>query len=219
MVAHELKSPLAAIINYINIIRTGMLDKQPEKIHELLERCNIRGDALLELIGDLLYINKRDAGKQEKSIEEIDLCEVLESQVEFYRPQAEKRGISMAFQCSADHPVIRADRQDLDRIFMNLLSNGIKYNRDGGTLEITLDLDDDHLVATFKDSGIGMSEKDMEHLFQEFYRVRNSKTGSISGTGLGLATVKRVLAEYNGRISVDSEEEVGSTFTVYFPKS
>jgi two-component system phosphate regulon sensor histidine kinase PhoR len=219
MVAHELKSPLAAIINYINVIQTGMFDAKPEKIHELLERCNIRGEALLELVGDLLYINKRDAGKIDKSIEEVDLAEVLRKQLEFYRVQAEKRSIKLEFSSPGGPVRVRADRSDLDRIFMNLISNGLKYNRDGGSLTVTVELSGDGVVTSFRDTGIGMSRKDVGSLFQEFFRVRNSKTGSISGTGLGLATVKRVLSEYNGRITVESEEDVGSTFTVYFPTS
>lgn len=132
MGAHELKSPIAAIINYIDVIKTGMFDNQVPKIHELLERCKIRGEALLKLVRDLLYINKREAGRVEKSIESLDLREVLEKQ-------------------------------------------------------------------------------------QEFYRIRNKNTSGISGTGLGLTMVKRVLTEYNGRITVDSVLDKGSTFTVYFP--
>jgi signal transduction histidine kinase len=227
MVAHELKSPLAAIINYINVIQTGMFDEQPARIHELLDRCNVRGEALLELIGDLLYINKREAGKVDKTIEEVDIQEILRNQIEFYRIQAEKKNIDLQFRASEEPVLFRADRGDLDRIFMNLLSNGIKYNRDGGTLTVNVNINvtvnadvprEDRTVSIlFRDTGIGMSEKDMENLFQEFYRVRNSKTGAISGTGLGLATVKRVLSEYNGRIGVESKEDIGSTFTVTLP--
>jgi len=219
MVAHELKSPLAAIINYNNVIQTGMFDEQPAKIHELLERCNIRADALLELIGDLLYINKRDAGKIEKSIVEVDLRDVLKKQLDFYKVQADKRRITLEFSVPDEPAQVRADQGDLDRIFMNLISNGIKYNRDGGSLAVNMKRTDGVIVTSFSDTGIGMSRKDMDNLFEEFFRVRNSKTGSISGTGLGLATVKRVLSEYNGRITVESEEDVGSTFTVYLPVS
>ena len=85
MVAHELKSPIAAIINYINVILSGMFDDKPEKVHEILERCKLRGQAMLELIQDLLYINRRDTGKIEKTIKRYDLKSILEEQLEFYR--------------------------------------------------------------------------------------------------------------------------------------
>lgn len=217
MVTHELKSPIAAIINYINVIQTGMFDTKLGKVHEILERCKIRGEALLELIRDLLYINKREAGKIEKSIERLDLHDVIYSQLEFYRGQAEARKITLNFLGDEGPFHVNADRSDLDRIFMNLISNGIKYNRDGGTLDIEIESVPGTVVVKVSDTGIGMKPEELQNLFQEFYRVRNKKTSGISGTGLGLATVKRVLSEYNGRIEVESEPEKGSTFTVSLP--
>jgi signal transduction histidine kinase/DNA-binding response OmpR family regulator len=219
MVAHELKSPMAAIINYLDVIKTGMFDTQVNRIHELLDRCKIRGEALLELIQDLLYINKRDAGKIEKSIELLDLKEVLEHQMDFYRVQAENRKIRLSLEAEENFYTVKADRADLDRIFMNLISNGIKYNRENGELAVTMRVENSHILVEVRDSGIGMSEDDMKNLFQEFYRIRNKQTSEISGTGLGLATVKRVLTEYNGNITVFSEKDKGSTFTVSFPSA
>ena len=110
-----------------------------------------------------------------------------------------------------------ADRGDLDRIFMNLISNGIKYNREGGRLTISLAQRGDSLEMVFADTGIGMSPEEIQNLFQEFYRARNARTEGIAGTGLGLATVKRVLDQYNGRITVRSVPGEGSVFTVTFP--
>ena len=218
MVAHELKSPLAAIINYINVIQTGMFDANAPKVHEILERCKIRGEALLELIRDLLYINKREAGKIEKSIEKLNLKEVIFSQLEFYKVQADGRKIALSMKSAQEGPCfVKADRADLDRVFMNLISNGIKYNRDNGALIVDIGREDGFVKVSVKDSGIGIGPGEIKNLFQEFYRVRNSTTSGISGTGLGLATVKRVLGEYNGRISVQSEPDKGSTFTVYLP--
>jgi len=218
MVAHELKSPIAAIINYINVILSGMFDDKPEKVHEILERCKLRGQAMLELIQDLLYINRRDTGKIEKTIKRYDLKSILEEQLEFYRATAEERKITLELVSdgSKEYPVM-SDKQDLDRIFMNLISNGIKYNRDGGRLTVKISKKNKTLVVEFEDTGIGMTEDEIKGLFKEFYRVKNKKTLGITGTGLGRATVKRVLGEYNGRIEVKSKPDVGSTFTVYFP--
>ncbi len=219
MVAHELKSPMAAIINYINVIQTGMYDDRIDKIHEILERCKIRGEALLELVRDLLYINKREAGKIEKTIERLNLKEVISAQLDFFKGQADKRGISLKLEAPEDNYYVKADRQDLDRIFMNLISNGIKYNRDNGSLTIRLKRENKSIKIEVSDTGIGMTEEEMKNLFKEFYRVKNEKTSGISGTGLGLATVKRVLSEYNARITVDSKPDEGTTFTVIFPQT
>jgi signal transduction histidine kinase len=218
MVAHELKSPLSAILNYINVILTGMFDDNPGKVREMLERCKVRGEALLELIRDLLFINRREAGKAPKNVEELDLKKVLSAQLEFFRVQADRRGLTVSLAAALPRYPARADRGDLDRIFMNLISNGMKYNRDKGTLTIGISDAGPAWEISVADTGIGMSEAEMVDLFQEFYRVKSRKTSGITGTGLGLATVKRVLAEYGGRVTVSSQPDAGSTFTVFFPK-
>ena len=217
MVTNELKSPIASIINYINVLQTKMFDMQPDKIRDILDRCNIRGESLLELIRDLLYINKREAGKIEKSIVRLDLREVLSSQLEFYIQQARQRCITINLHCGDGPFYVNADRSDLDRIFMNIISNGLKYNHDGGTLDIEIKSESGFILVKLSDTGIGMTQEEQNNLFQEFYRARNRQTSGISGTGLGLATVKRVLSEYNGSIKVESIPAKGSTFSVYLP--
>lgn len=217
MVAHELKSPLAAIINYLNVIQSGMLDGNVPKVHEILDRCKTRGEALLELVRDLLYLNRREAGKVEKTMEALDLVEVLTGQMEFLRVQADRHGLRTTMEADPGCYSVRADRGDLDRVFMNLLSNGIKYNRQGGRLDVRASRENGEIVVEISDTGIGMRSEEMQNLFQEFYRVRNRQTKEIAGTGLGLATVKRVLGEYNGRIAVQSVPDQGTTFTVRLP--
>jgi hypothetical protein len=218
MVAHELKSPLSAIINYINVILTGMFDDNPAKVREMLERCKVRGEALLDLVRDLLYINSREVGKIYRSIENLDLRAILSSQLEFFKVQTEKRRIIATLDAPMERYPVRADRGDMDRIFMNLISNGIKYNRERGSLTVRLTDVGEAWEVSVADTGIGMSEPELKSIFQEFYRVKSPKTSGIAGTGLGLATVKRVLSEYNASISVSSKPDAGSTFTVTFPK-
>jgi two-component system phosphate regulon sensor histidine kinase PhoR len=218
MVAHELKSPMSAIINYINVILTGMFDDNPAKVHEMLERCKVRGEALLDLVRDLLYINRKEAGKIEKTMESLDLKQALAAQLEFFRVQAEKHGIAVSFSAPLPRYPVRADRGDLDRIFMNLVSNGIKYNREKGALCISIAEGRDSWDVAVRDTGIGMSKAEQANLFEEFYRVKNRRTSGIAGTGLGLATVKRVVSEYGGGIAVESAPDAGSTFTVSFPR-
>jgi signal transduction histidine kinase len=219
MVAHELKSPLSAIINYLNVILTGMFDDNPAKVREMLERCKVRGEALLDLVRDLLYINSREVGKVERTIELLDLKVVIASQLDFFKVQADKRRICMKLEATQSQCMVKADRGDLDRIFMNLISNGIKYNRDKGSLTVRITEAGPAWEIAVVDTGIGMSEAEQAGIFQEFYRVKNHKTSGIAGTGLGLATVRRVLAAYNGRVIVQSKPDAGSTFTITFPKA
>ncbi len=219
MVAHELKSPIAAILNYVNIILTGMFDNQVEKIHEMLERSKIRGEALLDLIRDLLFLNQSAAGKVEKSIERLELKAILKEQLEFFQAQADRTGVRLLIESTDSECPVKVDRKDLDRIFMNLISNGIKYNRKGGTLTLAVEQNNEEVIVHARDTGFGMSGKEMEGLFEEFYRVKNPNTSGIPGTGLGLATVKRIVSEYNGGIRVDSDPGKGTTFTVTLPRA
>ena len=217
MVAHELKSPLSAIINYLNVILSGMFDDNMPKVREMLERCKVRGEALLDLVRDLLYINSREVGKVERTIEPLDLKIAIQSQLDFFKVQADKRRILLSLDAPDVCPV-KADRGDLDRIFMNLISNGIKYNREKGSLTVRIADRGAAWEVSVIDTGIGMSEAERSSIFQEFYRVKNHKTAGITGTGLGLATVRRVLGSYGGGVGVQSQPDAGSTFTVTFPK-
>lgn len=219
MVAHELNAPVAAIVSYLKMILDGLLADDPARSDELLRRSLARGQGLLELIKDLQHLNRRMAGKLEKSYEQLDLCAVLNDEIAFVREQAERSMVKLVLELPDEPVTLSADRGDLDHIFMNLLFNGIKYNRADGTLRVTLERSDDGrwIVVSFRDDGIGMSEAEMANLFQDFYRVKNEKTAGISGTGLGLATAKRVAADYNGTIGVASAPNEGSTFTVKLP--
>ena len=195
-----------------------MFDDNPAKVREMLERCKVRGEALLDLVRDLLYINSREVGKVERTIEPLDLKLVIASQLEFFKVQADKRQHLLAAGSAAGPCIVKADRGDLDRIFMNLISNGIKYNRDKGSLTVRITEAGPAWEIAVMDTGIGMSDAEQAGIFQEFYRVKNHKTSGIAGTGLGLATVRRVLAGYNGRRVVQSRPDAGSTFTVTFPR-
>ena len=114
--------------------------------------------------------------------------------------------------------VIMADPTDMDIIFNNLVSNSVKYNKPGGEAEIVINGDESNVVVYFSDTGIGITESDRENLFTEFVRIRNERTRNISGSGLGLSIVKKVVELYNGTISVESTPDKGTTFIVRLPK-
>jgi signal transduction histidine kinase len=111
-----------------------------------------------------------------------------------------------------------ADPTDMEIIFNNLVSNSVKYNKRGGKAEIIIDENESEVIIVFSDTGIGINEADKEELFSEFVRIKNEKTRNISGSGLGLSIVKKVVELYNGSISVNSAPDIGTTFTVRLPK-
>ena len=114
-------------------------------------------------------------------------------------------------------PKVKADSGEINRIFTNIISNAMKYNKDNGSITATVKKSGNYIVCSIKDTGIGMRPQDKEKLFQEFYRIKNDKTRNIPGTGLGLSIVKRIVESYAGKIEVNSEYGVGSEFIVYLP--
>jgi signal transduction histidine kinase len=114
--------------------------------------------------------------------------------------------------------IIMADPTDMEIIFNNLISNSVKYNKRGGKAEVTIDENADEVIISFSDTGIGINETDRENLFSEFVRIKNEKTKNITGSGLGLSIVRKVIELYNGSIVVDSVPDIGTTFTVRLPK-
>jgi signal transduction histidine kinase len=111
-----------------------------------------------------------------------------------------------------------ADPGDMEIVFNNLISNAVKYNKFGGKADITIDSSDTDAIIIFSDTGIGITKTDSENLFSEFVRIKNEKTRNISGSGLGLSIVKKVVELYHGTIKVESTPDVGTTFTIRLPK-
>ena len=116
-----------------------------------------------------------------------------------------------------DLPTIKADYEEINRLFTNLISNAIKYNRQNGCITIIINSTEVYLVTEIKDSGIGLKQEEKKKLFQEFYRAKNEFTKDISGTGLGLSIVKRIVDSYSGKIEVGSEFNKGTTFKIHLP--
>ena len=126
-------------------------------------------------------------------------------------PEANKRNIRISFNSTS--PVIfKADKFEIELIFNNLISNAVKYNRDGGSVDIDIQFKNSVLDFSIKDTGIGMSPEESKKLFQDFVRIKNKKTSHIMGSGLGLSTVKKVCQIYQGDINVESEPDVGTRF-------
>ncbi len=214
MVSHELRSPLAAVQGYLDLLVDG--DVTEEDSHRMLERCRARVEALQQMINDLLDISRIESGVMHREMRVQDLGEVLEEVVELQRGAATGRDIDVLLE-TAGCLELTADRRELEEIFTNLVSNAIKYNRDGGRVTVTAARSEDRLRVDVADTGIGMKPEVLDSVFDEFFRVRSSETASVTGTGLGLAIVKRLVDAYGGDIDIRSEYGEGSTFSVELP--
>jgi len=217
MVAHELKAPIGAVEGYLNLILSGALDTDQERLKKIVARCLERTGALLTLIQDLLEITRREAGRHERRIESLDMAALTSSLVEFHRNEIEQHGLRAELKVDEGVRAVSADRGDMDRVITNLVSNAIKYNRKGGSITVHLSMLGDLLRLEVTDTGIGMTPEETRRLGEEFFRAKNPATRSITGTGLGVALVKKIVDSYNGALEVDSVLDQGTTFRVLLP--
>jgi signal transduction histidine kinase len=213
IVAHELKAPIAAIDGYLSIIKDRSAGEDQEVYDHMVDRCQIRLQAMRKLIKDLLDLTRIESGQIKRQLADLDVKEVAQSVIESLLPVAAERHITL--ELKADHPVpLRADQEEIEIILNNLLSNGIKYNREHGLVEVGIEARDDNVIFTVGDTGIGMTEEEASRLFNEFVRIKNKNTQNVLGSGLGLSIVKKIAHLYEGDVSVKSQPNVGSTFTV-----
>jgi PAS domain S-box-containing protein len=218
MVTHELRAPIAAVEQQLTVILNKMAGEITEKQEQLLQRAKERTKGLLNLIKDLLDLSKIEAGKMVQYKEPLALQEVIQRVVDLMRVEAENKKLDLEFSSSSKIPLIHADRNSMEGIFMNLISNAIKYTPEGGKVWVTLSEEGGFVKATVSDTGIGLKKEDIPRIFDKFYRVKTTETRQIVGTGLGLSIVKSIVEAHLGSISVESEEGGGTTFTVLFPK-
>jgi len=218
MVTHELRAPIAAVEQQLTVILNKMAGEVTEKQEQLLSRAKERTKGLLDLIKDLLDLSKIEAGKMVQYKEPLALQEVIQRVVDLMKVEAENKKIDLRFTVPPEIPLINADRNSMEGIFTNLISNAIKYTPEGGKVLVKLGEEGGFLKATVSDTGIGIKKEDLSRIFDKFYRVKTSETRQIVGTGLGLSIVKSIVDAHLGSISVESEEEKGTTFTILFPK-
>ncbi len=219
MVAHELRAPIAAVEQQLAVILGKMAGDLTEKQEQLLSRAKERTRGLLTLVKDLLDLSKIEAGKMVQYKEPLSLKEVIQKVLDLIKTEAEAKKIDLQFSASSDVPLIHADRNSMEGIFTNLISNGIKYTPEGGKVRVALSEENGLVKATVSDTGIGIRKEDLSKIFDRFYRVKSTETRQIIGTGLGLSIVKSIVDAHLGSISVGSEPGKGTTFTIYFPKS
>lgn len=215
VLSHELKSPLNAIEGYLRVMQEKQLGDKIDDYMPMIERSMERIRGMRTLILDLLDLTRIEAGPVKKNIQTIDLTELVRFIVDSLMPMAIQRDITFHLDLPAKLYFL-CDRRDMEIILNNLISNAIKYNVDRGKIFISLKSEESHIILSVKDTGIGMTEEEQKLLFQEFVRIKNEKTKGISGSGLGLSIVKKIVESYQGEILVSSKPDEGTTFTVIF---
>ena len=214
VLAHELKSPLNAVEGYLAIIKDQPeAIKNQEMLDGMIARCLTRTEQMRKLIVDLLEITRIESGQKKREMAEVNLEDLTAHAVETALPEALKRGITLEFNVQPGSKML-ADREEIEIILNNLISNAVKYNKDNGRVEINVTRTNGQIMLSVSDTGIGMSEEEAAQLFHEFARIKNEKTRGILGSGLGLSIVKKLTAFYGGECCVKSSPGKGATFNV-----
>ena len=217
VLSHELKAPLNALEGYLRMMQEKQAGDRIEDYATPIERSLQRIQGMRSLIMDLLDFTKIRLERKEEKIQEVNLAEVASEAIVTVQPYAIQMDVTINLDVRSD-VVIMADPDDMEIVFNNLISNAVKYNKVGGKAEITIDSSDIEAILIFSDTGIGITRNDTENLFTEFVRIKNEKTRNISGSGLGLSIVKKVVELYHGTINVESTPDVGTVFTIRLPK-
>lgn len=217
VLSHELKAPLNALEGYLRMMQEKQSGELIDDYANAIDRSLQRIQGMRNLIMDLLDFTKIRLERKEEKIQEVDLAPVASNAIVTVQPYAIQMEVSVSLDVRSE-AIIMADPDDIEIVFNNLLSNAVKYNKFGGKAEITIDSSDTEAIVIFSDTGIGIRDEDIENLFTEFVRVKSEKTRNITGSGLGLSIVRKVIELYKGTIKVDSTPEIGTTFTVRLPK-
>ena len=214
-VSHELKTPLTAISGYSELIQNGMTNEEETirfagEIHKSAKR-------LLTLINDTIRLSQLDTSEQKVIYEAIDLYKIAEDCVNMLKFSAENHGITISIH--GTNAYLEGNKEMLEEVVYNLCDNAIRYNNEGGKVDVTVKPVKGKIYLCVEDNGIGISKEHQERIFERFYRVDKSRSKSIGGTGLGLAIVKHIIQQHGAHMELTSEKGKGTKIEIEFSKS
>ena len=212
-VSHELKTPLTTIYGISDMLANGIV--KSEDVASFGENIRSESERLINLINDIVSLSKLDENSAPAQNEEIDLYEAAEEVLERLKLSAAEKNIQA--QVAGEHLIYTGNPTVLSEVLYNLCDNGIKYNRDGGRLEVKLSHIPKKIFITVSDTGIGIPREHLDRIFERFYRVDKSRSRKIKGTGLGLSIVKHGVMYHGGTVKAESTPGKGTIFTVTLP--
>jgi len=213
VLSHELKAPLNAVDGYLKMIRERQLGENIEAYNEMIDRSIERIKGMRNLILDLLDLTKIESGKPTQHLETVDVRKIVQLSMDTLRPYAIQKDVDIYLN-TKDPILMKADAGEIEIIMNNLISNAVKYNKTGGRVDIFIEKLKDLVRISVSDTGIGLSDQDKNRIFDDFVRIKNQKTRDITGSGLGLSIVRKIVDMYHGTIEVNSVPEKGSTFII-----
>jgi signal transduction histidine kinase len=218
-VSHEIRTPLNAVIGFSEVMmeeRFGPIGN--ERYRQYLRDIHLSGSHLMSLINDLLDLSKIEAGKVELSFESVRVNDIIQDCVALMQPQANRERIIIRTSLSAGVPNVVADPRSLRQIILNLLSNAIKFTKPGGQVIVSTAMEENgEVIIRVRDTGVGMSEKDVETALKPFRQVTTSDRTRFDGTGLGLPLTKALVEANRASFAIDSAVDQGTLVKITFP--
>lgn len=212
-VSHELKTPLTVIAGYAEIMHAGLSDVEDHKA--LSGKVLDEARRLLTLIEDIIQLSRLDEGTGITAFTPVDLCEIARTVIERAAPLASARNVSVSL--SGDAPSVTGSAVLLDEMLHNVIDNAIRYNREGGSVEIALSSDEANVIIRVMDTGVGIAQEHHARIFERFYRVDKSHSRTTGGTGLGLSIVKHCVQNHHGHLALESQVGKGSSIIITLP--
>lgn len=212
-VSHELHTPLTSIRAIAETLQDGALH-DPDVADRFIGIILSEVDRLTRILSDLLVLSRAESHPVNR--EPFDLAEMIVEVVDRFQKQAERSQVTLLCSLQSALPVL-ADRDQMEQVLVNLVDNAIKYNREGGSVQVKAAIEADTVVVCIQDTGIGILSQDLPRIWERFYRADKARSRRSGGTGLGLSIVKHIVEAYGGTVSVESEYGRGSTFTFRMP--
>lgn len=215
-VSHELKTPITSVKGFTETLLDGAMEDE-EALHHFLTIIHKESDRLHRLINDILHLSKIEQDMVPLELEPVNISEIVKHVADTVRKDVEKKGLELIIPDNREI-WIEGQKDRIQQVVLNLVSNAVSYTPKGGKIWVSVVEGDNELEISVKDTGIGISKKDLPRLFERFYRVDKGRSRNSGGTGLGLAIVKHLVESHHGEIKVESEEGKGTTFTVILPR-
>lgn len=212
--SHELRTPLASLKALAETLQDGALD-DPPAAHRFVDQIQVEVDALTQMVTELLELSRIESGRLSLDLRLVAPSELLVSASKRMQLQAERADLNLRVECAGDLPKVKIDSQRLEQVLVNLIHNAVKFTKPGGEVVLIAVAGTGEVRFAVRDTGIGIPAEDVSRIFERFYRVDKSRTGS--GTGLGLSIAKHIVEAHKGRIWAESAEGQGSTFYFAIP--
>ena len=216
-VSHELRTPLTNVKGYTETLLDAGDELDGETRRNFLQVIYNESDRMTHIVKDLLTLSQLDYGKMDMEMSPIPVKLIVQNIASAMLIEARGQGLTLETKLEEPLPLILADRNRMEQVIANIVSNAIKYNRPGGTVTLSAFSQEDKVVIKVQDTGIGIPQEDIPRLFERFYRVDKARSRERGGTGLGLAIAKEIVEQHQGTIGVESQLDAGTTVTITLP--